>query len=158
MEKDYSFLPFLITENLYFLDKNMLASSAIVPEQTTKTIQAPVVLSSNSTDKVLFLVLENEFFSPQERELLVKLVEATKIEFGQVQRILLANYKNFQLPYLHYIVVFARQKPSFLLGEKYAIFEKDTKKIVWSASLGELVEDKQQKIALWTIMKKMFGL
>jgi hypothetical protein len=55
-------------------------------------------------------------------------------------------------------MVFTRQKPAFLLGEKYSVFEKDNKKMVWSAPLTELLADKQQKVLLWGAMKKMFDL
>jgi hypothetical protein len=164
MEKDYSFLHLLINETLYLVDKPNLQSDNDITNSEKqinaplKTVQPTVVISSDATDKVLFLILENEFFSPQERELLVKLVETTNIPFSQVQRIVLANYKPFHVPYSHYFMVFTRQKPAFLLGEKYSVFEKDNKKMVWSAPLTELLADKQQKVLLWGAMKKMFDL
>jgi hypothetical protein len=44
------------------------------------------------------------------------------------------------------------------MAERYQVFEKDNKKMLWASSLNELLQDKQQKLQLWAGMKKMFGL
>lgn len=159
METDFSFLHFLINESLYIVDTpNYQQNADNQSSITTKNIQAPVILSSDSSDKVLFLIMETDFFSPQERELLVKLVETTKIPFSQVQRYTTANYKPATIPYLHYFLVFTKQKPAFILGERYVVLEKDNKKMLWATTLDELLKDKQQKLQLWECMKKMFSI
>lgn len=159
MEKDFSFLSLLINETVYLVDKPVLQNQTTENqgENIIKTIQQPVVLSSDA-DKVLFLIVEHEFFPPEERALLLKLVETTKIPFTQVQRIIISNYKPVYVPYLHYFLIFTQQKPVFLMAERYQVFEKDNKKMLWASSLSELLQDKQQKLQLWAAMKKMFGL
>ncbi len=158
---DYSFLPFLIQETLYIVDKPTTETSTVADKQghtTTPQRQVSTAETASSTDKVLFVILENEFLHPDERKLILDLVTATHIPYEQVSRQTLAQYKPQVLNYAHYFLIFTRQKPAFILGEKYSLFEKDQKKMIWSDTLADLLADKQKKLQLWTAMKKMFGL
>lgn len=154
---DFSFLPFLIQETLYLVDKKPVQQDNTqkqVPHQT----QQPVIQAATNEDKVLFLILDNEFIAPAERDLLLNLVKTTNIAYAQVSRTTLAQYKPTTLAYPHYFLIFTRQKPPFILGEKYSVFEKDQKKMLWADTLADLCADKQKKALLWVGMKKMFGL
>ncbi len=144
--KDLFFLPILIKETIYVLDKE----GKILSEQGEMTTMPALP----------FLVLHEEASPLPESlsEQLNNILKAIHISLHQVEKLSVAAFQPAMLQDRTFVFIFSNDVPEpFISLEKNKVraITQSTKALL-SDTLSELINDKQKKMALWNELKKTF--
>ncbi|GAB4473589.1 MAG: hypothetical protein OHK0057_19330 [Thermoflexibacter sp.] len=145
-QTDFLFLPILIKETIYVLEKE------------TPILQAR---GDIATKPVLpFLVLHEEASPLPEplSEQLHNILKAINIPLNKVEKLPLATFQQAMLKDREFIFIFSNYAPPPLVSlekNKVRTISQSTKALL-SDALNDLINDKQKKMALWNELKKNF--
>ncbi len=145
-QKDLFFLPVLIKETIFVLDKE----EKILSTQNETTIMPALP----------FLVLHEEASPLAEslNEQLNNILKAIHISLHQVEKLSVAAFQPTMLQDRAFVFIFSNDVPEpFISLEKNKVraLTQSTKALL-SDTLSELINDKQKKMTLWNELKKTF--
>lgn len=145
-QTDFLFLPILIKETIYVLDKEEQMRSG----EGNLTIM-PVLP---------FLVLHEEASPLPEplSEQLNAILKAINIPLNEVEKLPTATFRQAMIQDREFIFIFSNYVPqSFVSLEKNKVRAiSESTKALLSDALSDLINDKQKKMALWNELKKNF--
>jgi len=169
--KDYSFLPFLLNENIYLVNEdkpNSNLEQIIVDEKDkNKEQQTNITWQGENKQNVVIIVKnkKDQYLDPIHRAFMAKILSAINLNFDDVAIINLAHYnQKFSIdklsePGAHYLISFGIQQEdiqmdrNFILNE---IFSRGNIKMLFTSSLEDLYKDRNKKVLFWNNLKKMF--
>ena len=157
MKEDIFFLPFFIKEKIYVLDKedvnfSLGIENLTIPNEKEKDVPKP---------NFDYLILHEEpspLPAPQE-ELLQNILKAVQILPNQIEKIAIQDFQQVQTLNRKFIFVLSSAPlPKFFnqLEKNKTRTITEGSQALFSESLTTLTANKQEKIALWTELKRVF--
>lgn len=179
---DKGHLPFLITEDIYVLSRDVAKNETkgtreqSQREETKEASKNEVIkeIPPVSTDKVVFhgtagnklLVLMQEPLVDQTRELLNKMLSAVKFSLPEAAMIITTENKILDLEKINNALIFERvlffgekQIASTILGKDIPLYFPilvANKFVIAADNLEAIIKDVDKKKKLWEAMKKVF--
>lgn len=180
MDKDYSFLPHFIKEDIYVVNETLEVNYNTVPDiSDSKVTEAEIanlepkeqnneeveIKFEGQNNKNVTILYEHEHDLPTtEKELLLKILSAVKLSLNDIALINTSHnsseqhYELFSQFKTNKLVAFGTDKHPLISeeNEQYQIIVKDGVTILKSHNLKEISADVEKKKSLWTELKKMF--
>lgn len=175
MPKDYSFLPDLITEDIYHIQSS---PQPLSNQKIVANAEQEVKIDSKNEDRkidhlgqnqkeILVLVKEEdrEFLNHSEEEFLKKVLLAVDIDMNDIALINIASLKQERMNdvknFPHGLrLCFMETVPEALADPRLKLYQNihdDGKKILWCDQLSAIATDKGLKIKLWQQLKLIFN-
>jgi hypothetical protein len=183
MEKDYSFLPHFLNENIYLVKENMEVyshkDSDLSSEKNNSTpaikqeekVESRAISSSDikfkgkNLKKILLVVDQptKDFIIPEEEVFLKRILTAVKLSSDDVAIVNLQNLEKNQIGNLldfdfAKLITFGVENDNFISGDipLYDISNINDRKILKADSLDMIQKDQKKKAKLWEILQKLF--
>ena len=176
MPKDYSFLPDLITEDIYHIQSSSQPFSGekivATPEQEevkidSKNEDRKIDHLGQNLKEILVLVKadDQEFLNHSDEEFLKKVLLAVNIDLNDIALVNIASLKQERLDDIRTFphglrLCFMETIPEALADPRLKLYQNihdDGKKILWCNQLSAIASDKGLKIKLWQQLKLIFN-
>ena len=175
MPTDYSFLPDLITEDIYYIQSSHqpLSEDKIVatPEQEmkidSKNEDRKIDHLGQNLKEILVLVKEQDqnFLNQGDEEFLKKVLLAVNIDLNDIALVNIASLKQEKVDDIRKFphglrLCFMETIPEALADPRLKLYQNiqdDGKKILWCNQLSVIAADKGLKIKLWQELKLIFN-